>query len=114
MGVLDSGSRDYLERTNFYGGKAPGVAGLETGFKDNFTASAESFAANWKSTSESEVMGELINNQLDLIYQAYNPDMRFNPKVAAEGFKSPKRDTTLLEKLAIAPFAMAYHGKRYG
>ena len=72
MGVLDSGSRDYLERTNFYGGKAPGVAGLETTFKDNFTASAESFAFHFKSTSESEVMGELINSQLDLIYQEQN------------------------------------------
>jgi hypothetical protein len=98
MGVLDSGSRDYLERTNFYGGKAPGVAGLETGFKDNFTASAESFAANWKSTSESEVMGELINSQLDLIYQTQNPDR--------QGQAPIKRDLTLLEKFAVAPFAM--------
>ena len=72
MGVLDSGSRDYLNRTNFYSDKTPGVAGLETTFKDNFTASAESFAFHFKSTSESEVMGELINSQLDLIYQEQN------------------------------------------
>lgn len=106
MGVLDSGSRDYLNRTNFYSDKTPGVAGLETTFKDNFTASAESFAFHFKSTSESEVMGELINSQLDLIYQEQNPDIRFNPKVAAEGQAPTKRDTTLLEKIAIAPFAI--------
>ncbi len=98
MGVLDSGSSDYLNRLSFHSGPAPDVAGLETTFKDNFTASAANFAYHFKSTSEEEVMTDLINSQLDLVYQAHNPDMRFNPKIAAEGFKSPKRDLTTIEK----------------
>ena len=98
MGVLDSGSSDYLNRLSFHSGPAPDVAGLETTFKDNFTASAANFAYHFKSTSEEEVMTDLINSQLDLVYQAHNPDMRFNPKIAAEGLRSPKRDLTTIEK----------------
>jgi hypothetical protein len=101
MGVLDSGSSDYLNRLSFHSGPAPDVAGLETTFKDNFTASAENFAYHFKSTSEEEVMTDLINSQLDLVYQAHNPDMRFNPQVSSEGLKSPKRDLTTIEKTLL-------------
>jgi len=65
MSVLDSGSRDFLDRIGFYGGSEPSVAGLKTGFKDNFRASAENFRMQHKSTSESEAMTDLINHQLD-------------------------------------------------
>ena len=90
MGVLDSGSSDYLNRLSFHSGPAPDVAGLETTFKDNFTASAANFKYHFKSTSEEEVMTDLINSQLDLIYKAQNPEIK--------DFKSPKRDLTTLEK----------------
>lgn len=79
-------------------GPAP-VAGLETtGFMDNFTASAENFRVNFKSNSEEELMTNLINDQLNLIYQAENPDIRFNPKVAAEGYKGPDRDLSTAQQ----------------
>jgi hypothetical protein len=101
MGVLDYGSSDYLGRLSKNSGPATS-AGLEpTGFMDNFTASAENFRVNFKSNSEEELMNELINDQLNLIYQTQNPDIRFNPKVAAEGF-APKRDLTTKEKLLFA------------
>ncbi len=81
-------------------GPAP-VAGLETtGFMDNFTASAENFKINFKSNSEEELMTGLINDQLNLIYQAQNPDIRFNPTVQQEGF-NPKRDLTTTEKVLL-------------
>ena len=98
MGVLDSGSSDYLNRLSMSAGPAP-VAGLETtGFMDNFTASAENFRVNFKSNSEEELMTNLINDQLNLIYQAENPDIRFNPKVAAEGYKGPDRDLSTAQQ----------------
>ena len=90
MSVLDSGSSDYLNRLSFHSGPAPDVAGLETTFKDNFTASAANFKYHFKSTSEEEVMTDLINSQLDLIYKAQNPEIK--------DFKSPKRDLTTIEK----------------
>ena len=74
MGVLDSGSRDYLDRIGFHAGSEPSVAGLETGFMDNFTASAANFRMHFKSTSEADTMNDLINSQLDLIYAHNNPD----------------------------------------
>lgn len=108
MGVLDSGSSDYLNRLSRSAGPAP-VAGLETtGFMDNFTASAENFKINFKSNSEEELMTGLINDQLNLIYQAQNPDIRFNPKVQQEGFKGPDRDLSTAQKLLnpLAPVAL--------
>lgn len=97
MSVLDSGSSDYLNRLSLSAGPAP-VAGLETtDFMDNFTAAADNFRVNFKSNSEEELMNNLINDQLNLIYQAQNPDIRFNPKVQQEGF-APKRDLTTVEK----------------
>jgi predicted ABC-type ATPase len=96
MGILDSGSRDYLDRIGFHAGSEPSVAGLETGFKDNFTASAENFRMQHKSTSESDAMNDLINHQLDLIYAHNNPDFRFNPK-HKDGLNI-KRDLTGKEK----------------
>ena len=97
MGILDSGSRDYLDRIGFHAGSEPSVAGLETGFKDNFTASAENFRMQHKSTSESDAMNDLINHQLDLIYAHNNPDFRFNPK-HKDGLNI-KRDLTGKEKV---------------
>lgn len=99
MGVLDSGSRDFLKRTNLYSGSEPGVAGPETGFMENFTASAANFAYHFKSTSESETMNDLMNHQLDLIYAHNNPDFRFNPK-HKDGLNI-KRDLSTTEKLIL-------------
>tara|TARA_B100000795_G_scaffold72724_1_gene51370 strand:+ start:1561 stop:4059 length:2499 start_codon:yes stop_codon:yes gene_type:complete len=99
MGVLDSGSRDFLKRTNLYSGSEPGVAGPETGFMENFTASAANFAYHFKSTSESETMNDLMNHQLDLIYAHNNPDFRFNPK-HKDGLNI-KRDLSTKEKLML-------------
>ena len=100
MGVLDSGSRDYLDRIGFHAGSEPSVAGSETGFMDNFTASAENFAFHFKSTSEADTMTDLINSQLDLIYAHKNPDFRFNPK-HKDGLNI-KRDLTGKEKVIMA------------
>lgn len=98
MGVLDSGSSDYLNRLSMSAGPAP-VAGLETtDFMDNFTAAAENFRVNFKSNSEEELMTNLINDQLNKIYQAQNPDIRFNPQVAAEGYKGPDRDLSTAQQ----------------
>lgn len=99
MGVLDSGSRDFLKRTNLYSGSEPGVAGPETGFMENFTASAANFAYHFKSTSESETMNDLMNHQLDLIYAHNNPDFRFGPK-HKDGLNI-KRDLSTTEKLIL-------------
>ena len=96
MGVLDSGSRDYLNRIGFHAGSEPSVAGLETGFMDNFTASAANFAYHFKSTSEADTMTDLINSQLDLIY-AHN-----NPAEAAQYGVNIKRDLTGKEKVIMA------------
>ena len=100
MGVLDSGSRDYLDRIGFHAGSEPSVAGSETGFMDNFTASAENFAFHFKSTSEADTMNDLVNSQLDLIYAHNNPDFRFNPK-HKDGLNI-KRDLTGKEKVIMA------------
>lgn len=89
-------------------GPAP-VAGLETtDFMDNFTAAAENFRVNFKSNSEEELMTNLINDQLNKIYQAQNPDIQFNPQVAAEGYKGPDRDLSTAQKALnpLAPIAL--------
>ena len=83
MGALEYGTRSYLQRSSLLNVK-PGDIGLPTGFMENFNAAVEDFDFNYKSTSRTNILEPVIDDQLKKIYQSENPDIRFKPSYHKE------------------------------
>jgi len=89
MGALEYGSKSYLQRSSLLNVK-PGEIGLPTGFMENFNAAVEDFDFNYKSTSRTNILEPVIDDQLKRIYQNENPDIRFKPSYHKEAEKEWK------------------------